>query len=40
MSSVFLWNALGVPMNQMQCFLKESVSVAQYAEDTLDPIAQ
>ncbi|KAJ3558112.1 hypothetical protein NM688_g1112 [Phlebia brevispora] len=36
---VFLWNALGVPINQMNCFLKEGVSAQQYAEETLDPIA-
>ncbi|KAI0338707.1 hypothetical protein BDW22DRAFT_1415383 [Trametopsis cervina] len=35
----FCWNALGVPMNQMNCFLEEGVSAQQYALDTLDPIA-
>ncbi|KAI0699007.1 hypothetical protein BC835DRAFT_1268331, partial [Cytidiella melzeri] len=35
----FCWNALGVPMNQMKCFLNEGVSAQQYAMDTLDPIA-
>ncbi|KAI0084521.1 hypothetical protein BDY19DRAFT_1060226 [Irpex rosettiformis] len=35
----FCWNALGVPINQMNCFLNEGVSAAQYAMDTLDPIA-
>jgi hypothetical protein len=34
----FLWNALGVPVNQMNCFLNEGVSVEQYAIDTLDAI--
>ena len=37
---VFLWNALGVPINQMNCFLKEGVSALQYAAETLDPIVQ
>ena len=32
----FLWNALGVPMNQYNCFRNEGVSVEQYAIDTLD----
>jgi betaine lipid synthase len=32
----FLWNALGVPMNQYNCFRDEGVSVEQYAIDTLD----
>ncbi|KAH0445918.1 hypothetical protein IEQ34_025248 [Dendrobium chrysotoxum] len=32
----FLWNALGVPMNQYNCFLNEGVSVEQFAIDTLD----
>ncbi|GJE99974.1 related to Betaine lipid synthase [Phanerochaete sordida] len=36
---VFLWNALGVPINQMNCFLKEGVSAMEYAAETLDPIA-
>ncbi|KAF7798762.1 hypothetical protein EIP86_009987 [Pleurotus ostreatoroseus] len=36
---VFLWNALGVPINQMKCFLNEGFSAAKYAEQTLDPIA-
>ncbi|KIP07889.1 hypothetical protein PHLGIDRAFT_510955 [Phlebiopsis gigantea 11061_1 CR5-6] len=36
---VFLWNALGVPINQMNCFLREGVSATQYAAETLDPIA-
>jgi hypothetical protein len=26
-------------MNQMRCFLNEGVTAAQYAADTLDPIA-
>ncbi|PWN41282.1 hypothetical protein IE81DRAFT_324662 [Ceraceosorus guamensis] len=34
----FLWNALGVPINQMNCFVNEGVSTEQYAIDTLDPI--
>ncbi|GAA5862038.1 hypothetical protein JCM8547_001566 [Rhodosporidiobolus lusitaniae] len=34
----FLWNALGVPINQLKCFLKDT-SVAQFAVDTLDPVA-
>lgn len=33
----FLWNALGVPMNQLNIF-KEEGSVEQFAKDTLDPI--
>ena len=33
----FLWNALGVPMNQFNVFKKE-VSVEQFAVDTLDSI--
>lgn len=35
---LFLWNSLGVPMNQMQMFMDEG-STAQYLSDTLDPIA-
>ncbi|GAA6014576.1 hypothetical protein JCM10207_001650 [Rhodosporidiobolus poonsookiae] len=35
---VFLWNALGVPVNQLKCFLKDT-TVAQFAEDTFDPVA-
>ncbi|KAL1915078.1 uncharacterized protein VTP21DRAFT_7559 [Calcarisporiella thermophila] len=34
---VFFWNALGVPVNQMNMFLSEG-SAQQYIEDTLDPI--
>lgn len=34
----FMWNALGVPMNQAQVFLKET-SVSQFAIDTFDPVA-
>ncbi|GAA6063494.1 hypothetical protein JCM10212_004453 [Sporobolomyces blumeae] len=34
----FLWNALGVPMNQAKCFLDET-STEQFAIDTLDPVA-
>ncbi|EST06244.1 Methyltransferase domain protein [Kalmanozyma brasiliensis GHG001] len=34
----FLWNALGVPMNQYQIFLNEGVSAEQFAIDTLDSI--
>jgi betaine lipid synthase len=37
---VFCWNALGVPMNQMNCFLNEGVTAEQFAKDTLDPIAR
>ncbi|PKI85240.1 hypothetical protein MVES1_000948 [Malassezia vespertilionis] len=33
----FLWNALGVPVNQINIF-KEEGSVQQFAIDTLDPI--
>lgn len=33
----FLWNALGVPMNQLNIFKNEG-SVEQFAIDTLDPI--
>ncbi|EKM51071.1 uncharacterized protein PHACADRAFT_165696 [Phanerochaete carnosa HHB-10118-sp] len=36
---IFLWNALGVPRNQMNCFLKEGVSALQYGAETFDPIA-
>lgn len=36
----FLWNALGVPVNQMNCFRDEDVSAGQYAVDTLDPIVK
>lgn len=36
---VFLWNSLGVPMNQLSIFLNET-SVRQYAIDTLDPIGR
>ncbi|PWN29952.1 hypothetical protein BDZ90DRAFT_228998 [Jaminaea rosea] len=34
----FLWNALGVPINQFNCFRNEGVSAGQYAVDTLDPV--
>ncbi|EPQ30272.1 uncharacterized protein PFL1_02388 [Pseudozyma flocculosa PF-1] len=34
----FLWNALGVPMNQYQIFLDEGISAEQFAIDTLDSI--
>ncbi|CAD6983485.1 unnamed protein product [Tilletia controversa] len=34
----FLWNALGVPINQMNVFLNEGCSVEQFAIDTLDSI--
>ncbi|KWU43798.1 hypothetical protein RHOSPDRAFT_29502 [Rhodotorula sp. JG-1b] len=34
----FMWNALGVPMNQAQVFLQET-SVSQFAIDTFDPVA-
>lgn len=37
-SPVFMWNALGVPMNQANMFKRET-SVLQYAVDTLDPVA-
>lgn len=36
----FLWNALGVPVNQINCFRHEGVSAGQYAVDTLDPIVK
>lgn len=36
----FLWNALGVPVNQYNCFRSEGVTAGQYAVDTMDPIAQ
>ncbi|UZJ51198.1 hypothetical protein CBS101457_000518 [Exobasidium rhododendri] len=32
----FLWNALGVPINQYNCFRNEGITVEQYAIDTLD----
>ena len=35
----FLWNALGVPINQYNCFRNEGVSVEQFAIDTLDTIS-
>ncbi|CAO3579706.1 unnamed protein product [Absidia cylindrospora] len=35
---MFMWNALGVPMNQMNMFLKECTT-QEYIENTLDPIA-
>lgn len=35
----FLWNALGVPMNQMAIFMKET-SVKQFVMDTFDPIGR
>ncbi|KAL7314425.1 hypothetical protein PS15m_005996 [Mucor circinelloides] len=34
---MFMWNALGVPINQMNMFLKECTT-QQYIENTLDPI--
>ncbi|KAI7900847.1 uncharacterized protein BX663DRAFT_488152 [Cokeromyces recurvatus] len=34
---VFMWNALGVPINQMNMFLKECTA-QEYIENTLDPI--
>ncbi|KAI9481189.1 MAG: hypothetical protein EXX96DRAFT_565732 [Benjaminiella poitrasii] len=34
---MFMWNALGVPMNQMNMFLKECTT-QEYIENTLDPI--
>lgn len=34
----FLWNALGVPINQYNCFRNEGVSAGQFASDTLDPV--
>ncbi|KAG2235798.1 hypothetical protein INT48_001024 [Thamnidium elegans] len=34
---MFLWNALGVPINQMNMFLKECTT-QEYIENTLDPI--
>lgn len=36
----FLWNALGVPMNQYNCFRDEGVTAGQFAIDTLDPVAK
>lgn len=36
---IFLWNGLGVPMNQLRMLLKEG-SPLQYAIDTLDPVAE
>lgn len=35
---VFLWNALGVPVNQFRMLLEEG-SALKYAIDTLDPVA-
>lgn len=34
----FLWNALGVPMNQLEIFKKEGTSVEQFMIDTLDKV--
>ena len=34
----FLWNALGVPMNQLNIFKNEGTSVEQFAVDTLDAV--
>ncbi|RUP47410.1 hypothetical protein BC936DRAFT_145760 [Jimgerdemannia flammicorona] len=34
---MFMWNALGVPINQMNMYLEECTT-RQYMEDTLDPI--
>ncbi|CEJ01538.1 hypothetical protein RMCBS344292_15562 [Rhizopus microsporus] len=34
---MFMWNALGVPINQMNMFLKET-TCQEYIENTLDPI--
>ncbi|KAI8150311.1 hypothetical protein BJV82DRAFT_586711 [Fennellomyces sp. T-0311] len=34
---MFLWNALGVPINQMNMFLKECTT-REYAENTFDPM--
>lgn len=34
----FLWNALGVPINQYNCFRNEGVTAGQFAADTLDPV--
>lgn len=36
---MFLWNALGVPINQLRMLQKEG-SALQYAIDTLDPVAE
>ncbi|GAA97150.1 uncharacterized protein L969DRAFT_92001 [Mixia osmundae IAM 14324] len=38
-SPVFQWRALGVPINQAQCYLRETTT-AQFAADTLDPVAR
>lgn len=38
-NSAFLWNALGVPINQANVLLKET-TMSQYAVDTLDPVAE
>ncbi|GAA6037709.1 hypothetical protein JCM8097_002300 [Rhodosporidiobolus ruineniae] len=35
---VFLWNALGVPINQLKVLLKDT-TVEQFAIDTFDPVA-
>ena len=40
LDEVCLTQRFGSQINQMNCFLKEGVSAQQYAEDTLDPIAQ
>lgn len=36
---IFLWNALGVPINQLKMLQSEG-SALQYAIDTLDPVAE
>lgn len=36
---MFLWNALGVPRNQLACLTADGTSVDQFASDTLDPVA-
>ena len=36
-SSAFNWHALGVPKNQMNCFLQDG-SVEDFVKATLDPV--
>ena len=38
MSSIFNWHALGVPRNQMNCFLKDG-TIDDFVKATFDPIA-
>jgi len=37
-TSIFNWHALGVPQNQMNCFLNDG-TVEDFVKATFDPIA-